>query len=112
LRGSADVVVVDCLTLWLSNLLLSGINEAAIAERIERLANAVAAAPFACILVTNEVGMGIVPEAPVARAFRDVAGRAHQRLARAAHELYFAAMGVVLRLRPAPVEIVSEGKAR
>jgi adenosylcobinamide kinase/adenosylcobinamide-phosphate guanylyltransferase len=101
----ADVVVVDCLTLWLANLVLRGDSEEAVLERVDRLAAAVAAAPFASIVVTNEVGMGIVPENALARAFRDVAGIAHQRLAREADEVYLAALGMVIRLRPEPVAV-------
>jgi len=58
---------------------------------------------FHFVAVTNEVGMGVHPEHALGRIFRDVAGRAHQRLAECADEIYFAALGVVLRLRPPPV---------
>jgi adenosylcobinamide kinase/adenosylcobinamide-phosphate guanylyltransferase len=102
----ADVVVIDCLTLWLSNLLLADVSPAAIEGRVDALARALERAQFASVLVTNEVGMGIVPESSLGRAFRDVAGRAHQRLARSAREIYLAAIGTVVRLRPAPVEVV------
>jgi adenosylcobinamide kinase/adenosylcobinamide-phosphate guanylyltransferase len=101
-----DVVVVDCLTLWLSNLLLAGMSPGAIHEEVEALATVLAGRRFGALLVTNEVGMGIVPETPLGRAFRDLAGFAHQRLARLADEIYLAAMGVVLRVHPAPVERV------
>ncbi len=99
----ADVVVVDCVTLWLSNLLLRGDDEAAILQHVDRLVDAVQAARFHFVAVTNEVGMGVHPEHPLGRAFRDVAGRTHQRLAVCANEIYFAALGVMLRLRPLPV---------
>jgi len=105
LRGAADVVVVDCLTLWLSNLLVLGLEASRIEARVVDLAGVLAQSPFASIVVTNEVGMGIVPEAVLARLFRDVAGRAHELLARSAREIYFATTGVVVRLRPGPVEI-------
>ena len=58
------------------------------------------------VLVTNEVGFGIVPDNALARTFRDVAGRAHQSLARIADEIHVAILGSVLRLRPGPVEAV------
>jgi adenosylcobinamide kinase/adenosylcobinamide-phosphate guanylyltransferase len=61
------------------------------------------------VIVTNEVGMGIVPENALSRTFRDVAGRAHQALGRVAHEVYFGALGQILRLKPAPVEAVVWG---
>lgn len=107
LRGSFDVVVVDCLTLWIANLMVTGVAEASIDLRVAELARVLVEAPFSSIVVTNEVGMGIVPDSPLARLFRDAVGRAHQRLARSAREIYFAAMGVVLRLRPGPIEIAA-----
>ena len=101
---AADVVVVDCLTLWLSNLLGADPAESAIRLRIEALAAVLARRRFAAVLVTNEVGLGLVPETPLGRAFRDLAGWTHQRLVRDADEIYLAALGVVLRLHPGPVE--------
>ena len=103
-RG-ADVLLLDCLTLWLSNLLLRGDSEAAIGARVVALADALRDAPFPSIVVTNEVGMGIVPESPLGRTFRDVAGRAHQALAARADRVYFAMLGTMLRLSPGPVEV-------
>lgn len=108
--SGVDVVVVDCLTLWLSNLLLRDETEGRalgpIEERIEALAAAVESAAPHVVLVSNEVGMGVVPESRLGRAFRDLAGRAHQRLGRSASELYVAVMGAILRLRPGPVALV------
>jgi adenosylcobinamide kinase / adenosylcobinamide-phosphate guanylyltransferase len=105
-RIDADVVVVDCLTLWLSNLLLRGDSASQVAEAVERLAAELARRRLHAVLVTNEVGMGVVPESAVGRLFRDVAGRAHQRLVRDADRVHFAALGCVLRLRPGPVSLV------
>jgi adenosylcobinamide kinase/adenosylcobinamide-phosphate guanylyltransferase len=102
--GPFDVVVVDCLTLWLSNLLVAGVASGLIHQEVEALAAVLAERRFHAVLVTNEVGMGIVPETPLGRAFRDLAGWAHQRLAALADQIYLAALGVVLRLHPAPVE--------
>lgn len=104
--AGASVVVIDCLTLWLSNLLLAGLGDVEIEGRVEQLVAALAAVPCEVLIVTNEVGMGIVPEHALARRFRDIAGRAHQRLGREADELIFATLGVLVRLRPAPVELV------
>lgn len=98
-----DVVVIDCLTLWLSNLLLRGDPAEEIAARVEGLLGALASAPSRSIVVTNEVGMGVVPESALGRAFRDVAGRAHQVLAARADRIYLAALGTVLRIRPGPI---------
>jgi adenosylcobinamide kinase/adenosylcobinamide-phosphate guanylyltransferase len=62
------------------------------------------------LLVSNEVGMGLVPETPLGRRFRDVTGIAHQRLAAVAAETYAAVMGVVLRLYPGPVQAFRAGE--
>jgi adenosylcobinamide kinase / adenosylcobinamide-phosphate guanylyltransferase len=105
---NADVVVVDCLTLWLSNLLVAAMPEPAIDARVEALATVLARRRFHALVVSNEVGMGVVPETPLGRAFRDLTGRAHQRLARGADEIYLAAMGVLLRVHPGPVERAAE----
>ncbi len=103
-----DVLVVDCLTLWLSNLLLRGDSQERIAAELERLAAALGSRPFHAVVVTNEVGMGIVPETTLGRAFRDVAGRAHQQLGRHAHRIYLAALGCIVRLKPDPVSLIHE----
>jgi adenosylcobinamide kinase/adenosylcobinamide-phosphate guanylyltransferase len=106
LLGAArhDVAVVDCLTLWLSNLLLDGAPVEEIERRVEELAATLARAPCHVVLVTNEVGMGLHPETALGRTFRDVAGRAHQRLAAAADEVHLAVLGLLLRLKPGPIE--------
>jgi adenosylcobinamide kinase/adenosylcobinamide-phosphate guanylyltransferase len=106
----ADVVVVDCLTLWLSNLLLQERTGDQIAAEVERLAAVVERRRAHIVLVTNEVGMGIVPDNALARTFRDVAGRAHQRLAAIADEIHFATLGVLLRLHPEPVTVTRPRK--
>lgn len=103
-----QVVVIDCLTLWLSNLLLRGDSPESIALEVTRLADVLRASPFHAVLVTNEVGMGVVPESALGRAFRDVAGRAHQVLAQRADRVYLAALGCILRLRPAPIELLTD----
>lgn len=103
---AADVIVIDCMTLWLSNLLLDGLSEAAIAARVNDLCETLAQRRFHALIVTNEVGLGIVPENALARRFRDVVGRAHQRLGQVADEVYFGVMGQLLRLKPSPIEAV------
>ena len=103
--SNVDVVVVDCLTLWLSNLLSCDASEVEISKRVDELAQALERRSFHTVLVTNEVGMGVVPESELGRAFRDIAGRAHQRLSGIADDIYLAALGVVLRLRPPPISL-------
>lgn len=104
LSSGFDVVLVDCLTLWLSNLLVRGQNESQVTSAVAALLQAVETSPAHIVLVSNEVGLGIVPDSHLGRVFRDVAGAAHTRLAAIADEVYFAALGLVLRLRPGPVE--------
>jgi adenosylcobinamide kinase / adenosylcobinamide-phosphate guanylyltransferase len=98
-----DVVIVDCLTLWISNLLVRGEVERAIWERVERLRAALRARRSQVILVSNEVGMGLVPETALGRTFRDVMGELHQRLASDADRIYLGTMGLLLRLHPPPI---------
>ena len=103
----ADVIVVDCLTLWLSNLILRDESDVALLQHVEDLASAVRNRGCHVIMVTNEVGMGLVPENALGRRFRDAAGRTHQRLARECSEVYAGVLGCILRLRPGPVELVT-----
>lgn len=91
-------VLVDCLTLWLSNLLIAERDvDAATAELLETLPRLKGPA----VLVANEVGLGIVPDNPLARAFRDHAGRLNQRVAAAAQRVVFVAAGLPLVLKEA-----------
>ncbi|MEM9379526.1 MAG: bifunctional adenosylcobinamide kinase/adenosylcobinamide-phosphate guanylyltransferase [Planctomycetota bacterium] len=101
------VVLVDCLTLWLSNLLCADLADDAVEERIASLVETAVDSGLAIVLVTNEVGLGIVPESALARRFRDHAGRLHQALARRAQEVYFASMGVVTQWLPGPMRVVT-----
>ncbi len=101
-----DVAVVDCLTIWLSNLLLRGDPEESILAKVDQLISTLRAKPFHSILITNEVGMGIVPENALSRVFRDLCGRAHQAIASSADEIYFGALGTLIRLKPGPVSLV------
>ena len=97
------VVLVDCLTLWLSNVMLGGEDATAATER---LAAALAAPAGPIVLVSNEVGLALVPETPLGRAFRDAQGRLNQAVAAVATDVALVAAGQPLRLKPAaPVEI-------
>lgn len=105
-RTQARAVVIDCLTLWLSNALHAGATDRDLSERLDALLAIIVTGSRWVALVTNEVGLGIVPDQPLARRFRDVSGRAHQRLAEVADEVYLGVLGTMLRLKPAPVEAV------
>jgi adenosylcobinamide kinase/adenosylcobinamide-phosphate guanylyltransferase len=93
--GRFDGFLVDCLTLWLSNVLMTDEDPEAACERT--LAELAAGPP--CVLVTNEVGCGIVPENALARRFRDLAGGLNQRAAAAAEEVYWMAFGIPVTIK-------------
>ncbi|KAB7649069.1 bifunctional adenosylcobinamide kinase/adenosylcobinamide-phosphate guanylyltransferase [Polymorphobacter fuscus] len=93
---AGQVVLVDCLTLWTSNVLLAdGDMDAA----TDNLLGALAASAGPVILVSNEVGLGIVPDNALARRFRDAAGRLHQAVAARADAVHFVAAGLALQLK-------------
>jgi adenosylcobinamide kinase/adenosylcobinamide-phosphate guanylyltransferase len=89
-------ILVDCLTLWLSNLMQAGRD---IDAETERLLAALAASRGPAVLVANEVGLGIVPETALGRAFRDHAGELNQRVAAAADRVVFVAAGLPMLLK-------------
>lgn len=92
----ADAVLVDCLTLWLSNLMLGGHD---LARARAMLAQAVRDARVPLVLIANEVGLGIVPDNALARRFRDEAGWINQQIAAIADEVVLVAAGLSLPLK-------------
>ncbi len=101
LQDAGDApVLVDCLTLWLSNLLLGGVDLAAAAAALGTALER--AAPT--VLVSNEVGLGIVPDNALARRFRDEAGRLHQRIAARAGQVVFMVAGLPMFVKGAKDE--------
>lgn len=96
LNGREAIVLVDCLTLWVSNLLLA---DADIALASQQLCAVIARFDGALILVANEVGLGIVPDNALARRFRDAAGQLNQSVAAAAEEVVLLAAGLPLGLK-------------
>jgi adenosylcobinamide kinase / adenosylcobinamide-phosphate guanylyltransferase len=90
-------IVIDCLTLWLSNLLLADIPD--IPRETVRLLHVAVESPANVLLVTNEVGCGIVPDNALARRFRDLAGAMNQQAAAAAREAYWMIFGVPMRIK-------------
>jgi adenosylcobinamide kinase/adenosylcobinamide-phosphate guanylyltransferase len=93
-RGRA--VLVDCLTLWLSNLMFSGRDPDVEARRLTRF---LGVARYPIIFVSNEVGLGLVPETPLGRSFRDAQGRLNQIIAAAVPDVVFIAAGLPLWLK-------------
>ncbi len=94
----ASVVVVDCVTLWIANLLGRGLSDAQIQDAVAAVAERVRTSPRPTILVTNEVGGGIVPFEPETRRYRDLLGAANQRLADAVDEVMLMVAGRPLTL--------------
>ena len=94
--GVGDVAVVDCLSLWLNNLMMA---ERDLEQAFAGLEAAVIACRAQLWLVSNEVGGGITPDNPLARRFRDEAGFLHQRLARIADTVVLVTAGLPLMLK-------------
>lgn len=92
-------ILVDCLTLWLSNVCGRRIADVDMAARVDEVLEAIRRTPARVVLVSNELGFGLVPTSRSARAFRDVAGRVNQQIAASADEVYFVISGQSLRLK-------------
>jgi adenosylcobinamide kinase/adenosylcobinamide-phosphate guanylyltransferase len=116
LGSKYDAIVLDCLTLWLSNIMAGAQNkevstqtiEAEISKLLEslnrfRISTGVSPGAGNCflLLVSNEVGMGIVPENETARKFRDLAGLLNRKIAELADEVYMAIAGIPLKIKGA-----------
>ena len=94
-----NVLLVDCLTLWISNLLMETENDEVIDEQIFRLIQSIASADCPVILVSNEVGAGIVPENKLARRFRDLVGAANQAVAAQADSVVWMVAGIPVKIK-------------
>lgn len=112
LLDDADIVLLDCLTIWVSNLLLSALPEGVVRGRqevdaAETAVEEATAALLRCycqgnasfLVISNEAGMGLVPAHPLGRLFRDVLGKANQRLAAQADKVYFLLAGMALDVK-------------
>ena len=99
LSGRYDVVLLDCLTLWLSNVMAHSEGDGVVSFRSDELVAAINDFNGVCIVVSNEVGLGIVPDNPLARRFRDFAGILNQRVALTADDVYFTAAGIPLKIK-------------
>lgn len=92
-----DVILIDCLTLWITNLLVANRDVAKNVGELGEIMKQIDTARI--IMVSNEVGLGIVPDNAMARTFRDLAGSAHQRLAEICDDVYFIAAGLPMTLK-------------
>ena len=93
------ILLVDCLTLWLSNLTFARRD---IEAEQAGLVDVLSGCPGPVVLVSNEIGLGLVPETPLGRRFRDAQGRLNQAVAEAADRVLFVAAGLPLALKGAP----------
>jgi len=95
----ADVMLVDCLTLWVSNLLMETDDEEKLEEAISQLIDTLEKATCPIVLVSNEVGTGIVPENRLARQYRDIIGLANQAVAKTASKVIWMVAGIPVTVK-------------
>ena len=105
LDGKTSGVILDCLTMYVSDQLVRGHSEAKIAQKVRRLCEAIRGAAFPVILVTNEVGSSVVPERPLGRRFRDLAGGANQIAARFADQVFLMVAGIPVQVKDGNVSV-------
>ncbi|HID05691.1 MAG TPA: bifunctional adenosylcobinamide kinase/adenosylcobinamide-phosphate guanylyltransferase [Armatimonadetes bacterium] len=95
-----DAIIVDCITIWLSNWLMEGATDETILAAVDEFIDIATSYRGHLIAVSNEVGMGVVPETPLGRRFRDLAGEANQRIATKATTVYWLCAGMPVRIKP------------
>lgn len=95
----SDLILVDCLTLWISNIILETDEQETISRHIHNLIQSIETAQCTLILVANEVGTGIVPENALARRFRDVAGQVNQNVAACSDKVIWMTAGIPVKIK-------------
>ncbi len=110
LRDEPDdtTVVIDCLTLWVANLIEAGYDDGAVARAAEDVARLAAARSGLVVVVSNEVGSGLVPMAPLSRRYRDLLGRVNTTFSHHAGQALLVVAGRVVPLLPADAGLVHE----
>lgn len=98
-RPDGDALLIDCLTMWLTNLLLADLTEEEIRQEIAALIETISTCPVPVVFVANEVGLGIVPDSALGRSFRDLAGWLNQQVAKVSERVIFVAAGLPLILK-------------
>ncbi|HJY80772.1 MAG TPA: bifunctional adenosylcobinamide kinase/adenosylcobinamide-phosphate guanylyltransferase [Candidatus Binatia bacterium] len=96
--GSIGAVVLDCVTLWVSNALLNN-QEEELENQIAELVEEIPLLPFHFLAVSNEVGLGLVPDTPLGREYRDLLGTVNQRLAQTCKEVVFLTAGLPMKIK-------------
>jgi len=99
--AAPGVILLDCVSLWIANLLARDQGEEAILRKVSALGERLAAPPVPVAVVSAETGLGLVPMSPLGRAFNDVLGLANQELARVCHHVVFVSCGLPLALKGA-----------
>lgn len=94
-----DLVIIDCLTLFISNLMLDNRSDVFIERQLNSLLKTLKRSQFDSILISGEVGLGVVPDNHLARRFRDLAGRVNQNVASMSDEAYFIIAGLPLKIK-------------
>lgn len=96
IEGQYSVIVIDCLTLWLSNIFLNNKN---VEKEIESFCCSLSTVHYPLFIISNEVGMGIVPGNEMARKFRDMVGILNQKIAEIADEVYLVTAGIPMKIK-------------
>jgi len=96
---ASGAAIIDCLTLWISNLIGLGLSDSVILENVSRLTDAIEMSQLKFVIVTDEVGSGIVPDNPMSRRYRDLLGWTNQRMAKIAERVILMVSGIPLQLK-------------
>jgi adenosylcobinamide kinase/adenosylcobinamide-phosphate guanylyltransferase len=99
LNPKTKVVILDCLTIFISNLILKDLPETKILNQVQEIIRLSLSASWQTIIVSNEVGAGIVPKYKLARNFRDITGKANQMVAKSADEVFLLVAGLPLKIK-------------
>lgn len=99
IKSKFELIIVDCVTLWVSNLLLKGRKEKELVDEAQKTLDLLKNTKAKVVIVSNEVGLGIVPRNKLARDFRDITGKINQLVAREAKEVIFMVSGLPLKIK-------------
>ncbi len=99
IQPTCELVIMDCLTFFVSNLLMEGISEETILQETKKIVDTMLQVNYTTIVVSNEVGTGVVPDNELGRRFRDIVGLANQIIAGSAHEVYLIVSGISVKLK-------------
>jgi adenosylcobinamide kinase/adenosylcobinamide-phosphate guanylyltransferase len=99
IKSKFELIIIECLTLWVSNLLLKGAKEKEIISKLDRAIDSLKKSKAESIIVSNEVGLGIVPKNKLSRDFRDIAGKLNQLVAKDADEVILMVSGLPIKIK-------------